>query len=40
MFVHRADLPMDIGLLYAGQAVTFEIEKTKRGLRAINIAVA
>jgi cold shock protein len=40
VFVHRADLPMDIGLLYAGQAVTFEIEKTKRGLRAINIALA
>jgi CspA family cold shock protein len=40
VFVHRADLPMDIGLLYAGQAVTFEIEKTTRGLRAINIAVA
>jgi cold shock protein len=39
VFVHRADLPMDIGLLYEGQAVTFEVEKTKRGLRAINIAV-
>jgi cold shock protein len=40
VFVHRADLPMDIGLLYEGQAVTFEIEKTKRGLRATNISAA
>jgi CspA family cold shock protein len=40
VFVHRTDLPMDIGLLYEGRAVTFEVEKTKRGLRAINIAVA
>jgi cold shock protein len=40
VFVHRTDLPVDIGLLYEGRAVTFEIEKTKRGLRAINVAVA
>ena len=40
VFVHRADLPMDIGVLYEGQAVTFQIEKTKRGLRAVNVAVA
>jgi|ERR1700689_3839280 CspA family cold shock protein len=40
VFVHRADVPVHIGLLYQGQAVTFEIEKTKRGLRAINVAVA
>jgi cold shock protein len=40
VFVHRADVPMHIGLLYEGQAVTFEIEKTKRGLRAIDVAVA
>jgi CspA family cold shock protein len=40
VFVHRTDLPTDVGLLYEGQAVTFEVEKTKRGLRAINIAVA
>jgi cold shock protein len=39
VFVHRTDLPADIGLLYEGQAVTFEIEKTKRGLRAINVAL-
>jgi cold shock protein len=40
VFVHRTDLPIDIGLLYGGQAVTFDVQKTKRGLRAINIAVA
>ena len=40
VFVHRTDLPMDVGLLYEGQAVTFEVQKTKRGQRAINIAVA
>ena len=40
VFVHRTDLPADIGLLYEGQAVSFEIEKTKRGLRAVNIAIA
>ncbi len=27
-------------LLYEGQAVSFDIEKTKRGLRAVNIALA
>lgn len=40
VFVHRTDLPADIGLLYEGQAVSFETEKTKRGLRAVNIALA
>lgn len=40
VFVHRTDLPAEIGLLYEGQAVTFDIEKTKRGLRATNIALA
>lgn len=40
VFIHRTDLPAEIGLLYEGQAVSFEIEKTKRGLRAINIALA
>ena len=30
----------EIGLLYEGQAVTFDVEKTKRGLRALNIALA
>ena len=40
VFVHRTDLPAEIGLLYEGQAVSFDIEKTKRGLRATNIALA
>lgn len=39
VFVHRTDLPANIGLLYEGQAVSFDIEKTKRGLRAVNIAL-
>jgi cold shock protein len=40
VFVHRTDLPAEIGLLYEGQAVSFEIEQTRRGLRAVNIALA
>lgn len=40
VFVHRTDLPPEIGLLYEGQAVRFDIERTSRGLRAINIALA
>lgn len=40
VFVHRTDLPPEIGLLYEGQAVRFDIEKTRRGLRAVNIALA
>jgi CspA family cold shock protein len=40
VFVHRTDLPADIGLLYEGQAVLFDIENTKRGLRAVKIALA
>ena len=39
VFVHRTDLPADVGLLYEGQPVSFEIERTVRGLRAIKIAV-
>lgn len=39
VFIHRSDLPAEIGQLYEGQAVTFDIETTKRGLRAVNIAV-
>jgi len=35
VFVHRTDLPADTGLLYEGQAVSFEIEKTKRRCNAI-----
>jgi cold shock CspA family protein len=37
VFVHRSELPLDIKLLYEGQAVSFDIEKTTRGLRAVNI---
>jgi cold shock protein len=40
VFVHRTDLPAEIVFLYEGQAVSFDIESTKRGLRAANIAVA
>ncbi len=40
VFVHRSDLPAGIDLLYEGQAVSFDVEKTKRGLRAVNIALA
>lgn len=39
VFVHRTDLPAETGLLYEGQAVSFEIEKTRRGLRAVNISI-
>ncbi|HZR62073.1 MAG TPA: cold shock domain-containing protein [Xanthobacteraceae bacterium] len=39
VFVHRTDLPADVGLIYEGQPVSFEIEMTARGLRAINIAM-
>jgi CspA family cold shock protein len=39
VFVHRSDLPTGVGLLYQGQAVSFEIENTKRGLRAVNITL-
>ena len=37
VFVHRSELPLDVKLLYEGQAVSFDIERTTRGLRAINI---
>lgn len=40
VFVHRTDLPADAGLLYEGQAVNFEIEKTIRGLRAVKVTLA
>ncbi len=39
VFVHRTDLPAGIDALYEGQAVRFEVEKTRRGFRAINIAL-
>lgn len=40
VFVHRTDLPAEIAFLYEGQAVRFDVETTRRGLRAINIALA
>jgi CspA family cold shock protein len=39
VFVHRTALPPEIKILYEGQAVSFEVEKTTRGLRATNIAL-
>jgi cold shock protein len=39
VFVHRTDLPAEVAFLYEGQAVRFEIEATRKGLRAINIAL-
>ena len=40
VFIHRSNLPAGIDLLYEGQAATFDIENTKRGLRAVNIVLA
>jgi CspA family cold shock protein len=37
VFVHRTDLPPIPGILKEGDPVSFEIERTHRGLRAINI---
>lgn len=38
VFVHRTDLPANAGALYEGRPVSFEIDRTHCGLRAINIA--
>ena len=40
VFVHRSELPADVKLLYEGQAVSFDVEQTTRGLRATNIKLA
>ena len=40
VFIHRTDLPAGVDLIYEGQAVSFEIERTSRGLRAVNVALA
>jgi cold shock CspA family protein len=40
VFVHRTDLPAEIAFMYEGQAVRFEVETTRRGLRAVNIVLA
>ena len=39
VFVHRSELPLGVELLYEGQAVSFDIERTTRGLRAVNVKV-
>jgi CspA family cold shock protein len=39
VFVHRTDLPAGTGALYEGQPVSFDIERTSRGLRATNIVI-
>ena len=39
MFVHRTDLPANAGALFEGRPVSFEIDRTHRGRRAINIAL-
>ncbi len=39
VFVHRSSLPLGVEALYEGQAVSFDIEMTSRGLRAINVAL-
>ena len=39
VFVHTTDLRPSLQLL-EGQAVTFDVETTRRGLRAVNVAMA
>jgi CspA family cold shock protein len=40
VFIHRSELPPDVTALYEGQPATFDIEKTTRGLRAVNVKLA
>lgn len=42
VFLHRTDLPAGFAeaVLVEGAALTFELEKTRRGRRAVNIALA
>ena len=40
VFVHRSELPPDVRVLYEGQSASFDVEKTTRGLRAVNIKLA
>ena len=35
-----SDLPSHCEVVYENQAVSFDIETTKRGLRAVNVSVA
>ena len=39
VFVHQTDLPISYGELIEGQPVKFDIDRTHRGLRAINISL-
>jgi cold shock protein len=39
VFIHRTDLPAGVVALYEGQAAQFDIERTSRGLRAVNIVL-
>ena len=37
VFFHRTELPRNFDFIYENQAVSFDVEKTPRGVRAINI---
>ena len=39
VFVHRSDLPAGVEMLYETQEVAFDVEKTKRGSRVVNLAI-
>jgi cold shock protein len=39
VFLHRSAVPPGIGLLYEGRPVSFDIEMTPRGQRALNVAL-
>ncbi len=38
VFLHRSAVPAGLGLLYEGRPVSFDIEMTPRGQRAVNVA--
>lgn len=40
VFVHVSSLPDGCDTMYENQAVKFEVESSKRGLRAVNVALA
>lgn len=40
VFVHRTDLPAGLETLAENSIVTYEVERTSRGLRATSIALA
>lgn len=39
VFLHRSAVPAGLGLLYEGRPVSFDIEMTPRGQRAVNVAL-